>query len=267
MSLPLDKVLCGDALAVLRTLPDCCVHLAVTSPPYNAAMAYDGYPDDQPLAEFLDYLRAVFEQTRRVLASGGRLAVNAPNAVKNRRSKRIHYLGPRVAVMLEELGLLPREWITWHKGRGPLHFQGNNTAWGSWRSPANNTFRPLSEAIIVVSKDCYRLDGDKTRADITAAEFKEWTKNVWYMPNVTSKKSHPAPFPRELPTRLIKLYTYRGNVVLDMFNGTGSTTTAAQALGRHYIGIDQAAPYCEIARQALQKERARLLFEDTTGER
>ena len=253
MSFSLDKVLCGDALGVLRTLPDASVHLAVTSPPYNAAMGYDGYDDDRPLGQFLEFLRDVFAETRRVLVSGGRLAVNAPNAVKNRRSKAIHYLSPRIAVMLEELGYLPREWITWHKGRGPLHFQGNNTAWGSWRSPANNTFRPLSEAIIVVSKDTYRLDGDPSLADITGEEFKAWTKNVWYMPNYASKKEHPAPFPLELPTRLIKLYTYRGNVVLDMFNGTGSTTTAAKQLGRHFIGIDRAAKYCRMARKALKE--------------
>jgi site-specific DNA-methyltransferase (adenine-specific) len=87
--------------------------------------------------------------------------------------------------------------------------------------------------------------------DITAEEFKDWTKNVWYIPNYSSKKEHPAPFPPELPERLIKLYTYRGNVVLDMFNGTGSTTTAAHTLGRQFIGIDQSARYCAMARRAL----------------
>jgi len=252
MKLPLNKVLCGDALKKLGMLPDCSIHLAVTSPPYNAAMDYDDYSDDLPLDKFLGFLRSVFQETYRILVPGGRLAVNVPNAVKNRRSKSIHYLSPQIAVMLEELGFLPREWITWHKGNGPLHFQGNNTAWGSWRSPANNTFRPLSEAIVVVSKESYRLDGDKELADITAEEFKDWTKNVWYMANTASKKEHPAPFPMELPKRLIKLYTYRENIVLDMFNGTGSTTTTAKKLGRQFIGIDKSSKYCRIAREALK---------------
>mgnify|MGYP005834848285 CR=1 FL=1 len=256
MNMPLDKVLCGDALKVLRTLPERSVHLAITSPPYNAGMDYDTYDDDRPLDVFLSHLRAVFTETWRVLVRGGRLAVNAPNAVKNRRSKSIHYLSPRIALILEDVGFLPREWITWHKGRSANHFQGNNTAWGSWQSPANNCLRPLSEAIIVVCKEDYRLPGDPAAIDLTSDEFKEWTKNIWYIPNTASKKDHPAPFPLELPERLIKLYSYRGNVVLDMFNGTGSTTTAACLLGRHFIGIDVSPAYCAMARRALKKAQS-----------
>ncbi len=133
------------------------------------------------------------------------------------------------------------------------HFQGNNTAWGSWKSPSNPVCRPLGESIMVFSKEITRLDGKICNSDIDKEEFKEWTKNIWYIVNNQSKVEHPCPYPEELVERLIKLYSYRNNVILDPFNGIGTSTLVAKRLKRNYIGIELSEKYCDIAKQSLQQ--------------
>ncbi|SET37557.1 site-specific DNA-methyltransferase (adenine-specific) [Natronincola peptidivorans] len=258
-----NKLYNGDALEVLRTLPSASLQFAVTSPPYNAAHNYDGYDDNLEWEKYKDFLRDVITEIHRILVKGGRFAINVPFAVKNKKTKKVRFLATMIAGLCEELAFIEFEFITWHKGKDINHFQGNNTAWGSWKSPSNPVFRPLGEVVMVFSKEQTKLEGDKEKIDIEAEEFKNWTKNLWYIneehgyenlmciANNQNKKEHPCPYPEELVRRLLKLYTYKDNIILDPFNGIGTTTKVAKEMDRRFIGIEQSLEYCHIAAKSM----------------
>ncbi len=243
----LDKIICGDCLEMLSQIPDNTVHLAVTSPPYNLGLNYDTHNDNLEYEHYLDWLKKVWIETKRVLIPGGRFALNiAPTSIKNFRP--IHHdLGNQ----LREIGLIFRTEILWYK-----QTMGRRTAWGSWKSPANPHIVPSWEYILVFSKDIWRLGGNQEKADITADEFKRFSDGFWYIPPESQRRGHPAPFPEELIYRLIKFYTYKENVVLDMFGGTGTIAVVAYKTGRHFIHIDLSSQYCATAAKRLEVARA-----------
>ena len=218
-------------------LPDNCVHLMVTSPPYNVTKTYD---DDLSLHEYLDLLRRVFAETYRVLADGGRACVNVANLGR----KPYIPLSDHISHIMMEIGFLMRGEIIWAKGAGA----GVSMAWGSWQSAANPVLRDTHEYILVFCKGSFkRPKGDKQNT-ITRDQFMEWTKSVWTMnPESARRVGHPAPFPLELPARLIQLYTFADDVVLDPFMGSGTTALAALQAGRRYVGYDTSAEYVTLA--------------------
>ena len=170
-----------------------------------------------------------------MLVPGGRFALNvAPTSIKNFRP--IHHDLTRD---LTELGLLLRTEIIWYK-----QTMGRRTAWGSWRSPSNPHVIPSWEYVLVFSKESYRLPGDPDRVDISATEFQRYSDGFWRIPPERNRRGHPAPFPWELIQRLVRFYSYRGNVVLDMFGGTGTVAAVARANGRHFVSIDASEEYC-----------------------
>lgn len=222
----------------MEELPDDSVHLMVTSPPYNVGKEYD---EDLSLGEYRAMLRGVWAEVKRTLAPGGRACINAANLGRK------PYL-PLHAYIIEDmlsLGFLMRGEIIWDKAAS----SSGSTAWGSWMSPSNPTLRDVHEYILVFSKDSYRRVPPEERAStISREEFLEYTKSVWSFPTVSAKKiGHPAPFPEELPRRLMQLYTYAGEVVLDPFMGSGQTALAALAAGRTYVGYEIDATYVELA--------------------
>lgn len=225
-------VICGDSRS-MKDVKDKSVHLIITSPPYNVEKEYENFKDEK---EYFKFLGQVLKECYRVLIKGGRLAINVPNAVAS-KTDRIKFISPKISQICKKIGFKEREWISWVKGKSETHFQGNNTAWGSWMSPSNPYMRPLSESILIFSKGSHKLIGDAKDIDITAEEFKEWTKNVWFIPNEYSS-NHPCVFPEEMVKRLIKLYTYKGNTILDPFLGSGTTTVVARKLNRNSIGYE-----------------------------
>jgi DNA modification methylase len=246
----LDNIICGDVLDVMAEIPENTVHLAITSPPYNLSIGYDSCKDDLAYEEYLDWTNKVWVQTKRVLVSGGRFALNiAPTSIKNFRP--IHH---DFANQVRGTGMIFRTEIVWYK-----QTMKRRTAWGSWKSPANPHIVPSWEYILVFSKDSWMLESDSKDADITADEFMRFSDGFWYIPPESQRRGHPTPFPEELVYRLIKFYTYKGDVVLDMFGGTGTVAVVAQKTGRHFIHVDVSSKYCEIARQRL--ETARMLQE------
>jgi DNA modification methylase len=235
----------------------------VTSPPYFAGKEYEQCLGDNGVPgsyfEYLDLLRDVFAECKRVLEPGGRIAVNVANL--GRRPYRS--LAGDVTDILQELGLLLRGEVVWWKGRAA----GGSCAWGTFQRPGNPVLRDVTERIVIASKGRFdRAVGSAERrrrelpsvATISRDEFLEATTDLWEIPAESATRvGHPAPFPVELPLRLIDLYTYEGDVVLDPFMGAGTTAVAALRGGRHFLGYDTDASYVATARERIRAETAR----------
>ena len=243
----LDRVLCKSAER-MEDLSDASVQLMVTSPPYNVGKEYD---EDLSLDEHLALLRRVWAEVYRVLVPGGRACVNVAN------------LGRRPYIPLHTfiiddwlaLGALMRGEIIWNKAAS----SAGSTAWGSWTSAANPTLRDVHEYILVFSKGQFGRAAKDRVNTISKDEFLEFTKSVWTFPAESARKvGHPAPFPVELPRRLIQLYTFEGDVVLDPFMGSGQTAIAAVQAGRHYVGYEISEEYVALAERRIEESaRAR----------
>lgn len=237
----IDEVVCDDSRK-LSFLPDNCVHLMITSPPYNACKEYD---DDLSLNEYLGLLKDVFEETYRVLVPGGRAAINIANLGR----KPYIPLSTYINQIMKEIGFLMRGEIIWDKSASA----GSSCAWGSFKSASNPCLRDIHEYILIFSKGDYKLPRLKIEKEercdtIESKEFVEFTKSIWRFPTVSAKRvGHPAPFPIELPRRLIELYSFKGDIIMDPFMGSGSTCIAALDTNRHYLGIDIDQEYCDLA--------------------
>lgn len=256
-----DEIFCADAREATKAqVADGSVALVVTSPPYFAGKEYeadlgtDGVPGNY--LEYLDMLRDILEVCRDKLEPGGRMAVNVANlGRKPYRSLSADVIG----IAQNELGLLMRGEIIWVKARGA----GGSCAWGSYKSPQNPVLRDVSERVVVFSKGRFdrarkpsqrEAEGLPHEATIEAQEFLEATLDVWEIPPVSATRiGHPAPFPVALPRRLIELYTYKGDLVLDPFMGSGTTAVAAIETGRHYVGFDMNSEYVALAERRIEE--------------
>ncbi|WP_420452636.1 DNA-methyltransferase [Ilumatobacter sp.] len=248
-----DVIHLGDARS-MGAVPDASVALVVTSPPYFAGKEYEtalgeGHVPGDYIA-YLEMLRDVLGESVRTLEPGGRIAVNVANLGR----KPYRNLAADVTTILQDdLRLLLRGEIVWQKQRGA----SGSCAWGSYRSPANPVLRDTTERIVIASKGRFDRvgrgrdgeggDGDAT---IPGDEFMEATLDVWEIPAESATRvGHPAPFPVALVERCLHLFTYRGDVVLDPFMGSGTTAVAAVRTGRHYVGYDTEVAYVERARE------------------
>jgi site-specific DNA-methyltransferase (adenine-specific) len=229
----------------MEQLPDNCVALMVTSPPYNVGKDYD---EDLDLDEYLGLLDRVFTETYRVIEPGGRVAVNVANLGRKPYLPLNHF----TAGLLADIGFLLRGEIVWQKAKAA----GGSTAWGSWQSAKNPTLRDIHEYVIVASKGPSRRVREGTDT-ITKEQFLQATVSVWdILPESARRVGHPAPFPVELPERLIHLYTFTDDLVLDPFLGSGSTAVAAVQSGRHYVGYETDADYAALAESRIASAHA-----------
>ena len=229
----------------MKELPNNSVHLMVTSPPYNVGKDYD---EDKTEHEFRSMLRSVFKEIYRTLVPGGRACINIANIGRK------PYL-PMHSWVIEdmlEIGFLMRGEIIWDKGASA----GVSCAWGSWRSPSNPVLRDVHEYILVFCKGRFnRIKPKNKKPTISKEDFLEWTKSIWHMPAESAKRTgHPAPFPAELPMRLIQLYTYKGDLVLDPFIGCGTTAVSAIHSKRDYVGYDISKKYVSLANKRILVE-------------
>jgi DNA modification methylase len=263
-----EPFVCGDARAMTQ-IADGSVALVVTSPPYFAGKQYeeelerDGVPSSY--LEYLDLLRDVFAECARKLESGGRIAVNVANL--GRRPYR-SLSADVVRILQDDLGLLLRGELVWQKGEGAT----GSCAWGSFRSAANPVLRDITERVVIASKgrfDRARSVAERAREDLPhdstlmTDDFMSLTLDVWSIPAESARRvGHPAPFPVELPEQLIRLYTFKRDLVLDPFMGSGSALVAAARLDRRYVGYDLDPAYVEIARRRVVEALANATPDD-----
>lgn len=225
----------------MKEIPDNSVHLMITSPPYNASKEYD---EDLSLKEYLQLLENSFRETYRVLVNGGRACINVANLGR----KPYIPLSDYVSKIMIDIGFHMRGEIIWNKAQSAT----SSTAWGSWQSAANPILRDIHEYILVFSKGNYKREKKNKENTITKEEFLEWTKSIWTFPAESAKKiGHPAPFPEELPYRLIQLYSFKGDIILDPFIGSGTTALAALQSERKFIGYDINKEYIELAKKRI----------------
>ena len=225
-------------------LPDSCIHLMVTSPPYNVGKEYD---DNLSLEEYRKLLINVWKEVFRVLVPGGRTCINIANLGR----KPYIPLHSHIIEDMQKIGFLMRGEIIWNKASSG----SPSTAWGSWLSAKNPTLRDIHEYILVFSKDSYSRNNLTNKAStISKEDFLSFTKSVWTFSAESAKKiGHPAPFPEELPYRLIQLYTFENDIVLDPFMGSGQTAIASLKSKRNYVGYEINEDYIKLSNDRLDK--------------
>jgi site-specific DNA-methyltransferase (adenine-specific) len=241
----LNRFYCKSS-EVMDEIPDNSIHLMITSPPYNVGKEYD---NDLTLDEYLELLGNVFGEVHRKLVTGGRACVNIANIGR----KPYIPLHAMVTEIMLDIGFLMRGEIIWDKSASG----GGSCAWGSWMSASNPVLRDYHEYILVFSKDSYSKNKAQDKKDtIERDDFIEWTRSVWTFPAVNAKRiGHPAPFPVELPHRLINLYSYEGDVILDPFCGSGTTAIAAIQNNRKYVCYDISHDYIELAKNRISNQK------------
>ena len=241
----LNKIYCKSS-ENMDEIPDDSIHLMITSPPYNVGKEYD---DDLSLDEYQEMLSSVIRQCDKKQVTAGRACINIANIG---RKPYIPLHAMIIEIMLD-LGFLMRGEIIWDKSASG----GGSCAWGSWMSASNPVLRDYHEYILVFSKGSYSKNKKQAKKDtIERDDFISWTKSIWTFPAVNAKKiGHPAPFPLELPHRLINLYSYECDVVLDPFCGSGTTCIAAVQNNRSYIAYDIKREYVELAEKRISNQK------------
>jgi site-specific DNA-methyltransferase (adenine-specific) len=236
-----NKTILGSA-ENMKELPDNCVHLMITSPPYNVSKEYD---EDLSLKEYLTLLENTFKETYRILVNGGRACINVANLGR----KPYIPISDYISQMMIDIGYNMRGEIIWNKAASA----SPSTAWGSWQSAANPILRDIHEYILVFSKGDYKREREEKQNTISKDQFMEWTKSIWTMNAESARRiGHPAPFPEELPYRLIQLYSFKNDIILDPFMGSGTTGVAALKTDRKFVGYEINAEYIKLSEARLK---------------
>lgn len=238
----------GDCMDELDKIQNNSIDCIITSPPYNFSMNYDEYNDNKDFKEYFSWLKRVFQKCYLKLKSGGRLIIN----IQPLYSSYIPTHAILVTDMLD-IGFLWKAEILWEKNNYNMAY----TAWGSWKSPSSPYFKYTWEFIEVFCKDSYKHEGASDKITITADEFKEWVYAKWSIApeHDMQKYNHPAMFPEQLSNRLIKLFTFKDDVVLDPFMGVGTTGVSAMKLDRNFLGIEISEQYFNSAKNRIQEAR------------
>jgi len=241
-----NKIIAGDSEKVLKDLPSTCVDLILTSPPYNFGLGYDTSEDGISWNRYFDKLFAIFKECIRVLKYGGRIIVDVQPLFSDYIPT--HHI---ISNFFLQNKLIWKGEILWEKH----NYNCKYTAWGSWRSPSSPYLKYTWEFLEIFCKGDLKKEGQKENIDITGEEFKKWVYSRWDIaPEGRMKEfNHPAMFPESLVERVLKLFSYRNDFILDPFNGVGSTTVVAKKLGRRFLGIDISEEYCRIAKKRLEE--------------
>ena len=243
-----NQIICGDSESVLKQLPDNCIDLVFTSPPYNFGLDYqdDGADDAADWESYFAKLFGVFDECIRVLKYGGRIAVNVQPLFSDYIPS--HHI---ISNYFMQKRLIWKGEILWEKN----NYNCKYTAWGSWKSPSSPYLKYTWEFVEVFCKGDLKKRGNSADADIDADSFKEWVTAKWSIaPERRMREfAHPAMFPEELARRVMMLFSFSGDAILDPFNGVGTTCVAARRNNRPFLGIDIAPDYCATTETRLRE--------------
>jgi DNA modification methylase len=246
-----NKIVCADSLDYLKTLPDNCIDIIITSPPYNFGLDYENHNDTSHWDQYYDMLFKIFKECIRVLKYGGRFVVNVQPLYSDYIPT--HHI---ISNFFIQQKMIWKGEIIWEKN----NYNCKYCSWGSWKSPASPYLKYTWEFVEVFCKGNLKKPGSKENIDINEEEFKQWVVAKWSIAPERNMKEygHPAMFPEQLVERVLKLFSYKNDVVLDPFNGAGTTTVVAKRLHRRYLGIDISREYCDTALKRLEAETEQL---------
>ncbi len=246
----IDRVVCGDSEEVLKKLPDNCIDLVFTSPPYNFGLGYQESDDADHWELYFAKLFRVFDECVRVLKFGGRIVVNVQPLFSDYIPS--HHI---ISNHFMKRGLIWKGEILWEKN----NYNCKYTAWGSWKSPSSPYLKYTWEFVEVYCKGSLLKEGRSEDTDIDADSFKEWVTAKWSIAPERRMREfgHPAMFPEELARRVMLLFSFRGDIVLDPFAGVGTTCVVARCNNRKFLGIDIAPEYCAAAERRLNEVQLR----------
>lgn len=241
----INKIIVGDSEVVLKKLPENCIDLIFTSPPYNFGLEYENHKDGIDWNQYFDKLFAIFKECIRVTKFGGRIIINVQPLFSDYIP--IHHI---ISNFFIKNKLIWKGEILWDKH----NYNCKYTAWGSWKSPSNPYLKYTWEFLEIFCKGDIKHSGDSKMADINSDEFKKWVFAKWDIaPESNMKKyEHPAMFPESLVERVLKLFSYKGDIILDPFGGVGTTAAVAKRLLRSYISVDISEEYCKKAEERLK---------------
>lgn len=240
----INKIHCADSLDIIKKFPDNCIDIVLTSPPYNFGINYENTNDVNIWEDYFNKLFNIFRECARVLKDSGRIIINVQPMFSDYIPT--HHL---ISNFFLKEGLIWKGEIIWEKN----NYNCKYCTWGSWKSPSSPYLKYSWEFVEIFCKNSLKKEGDKNNIDIEAEEFKKWVYGKWSIaPERNMKKyKHDAMFPEELVKRLLKLFSYKNDIVLDPFNGAGTTTKVAKQLNRKFIGIDISEEYCKTAENRL----------------
>lgn len=240
----INKIHCADSLDIIKKFPDNCIDIVLTSPPYNFGINYENTNDVNIWEDYFNKLFNIFRECVRVLKDSGRIIINVQPMFSDYIPT--HHL---ISNFFLKEGLIWKGEIIWEKN----NYNCKYCTWGSWKSPSSPYLKYSWEFVEIFCKNSLKKEGDKNNIDIEAEEFKKWVYGKWSIaPERNMKKyKHDAMFPEELVKRLLKLFSYKNDIVLDPFNGAGTTTKVAKQLNRKFIGIDISEEYCKTAEDRL----------------
>lgn len=240
----INKIHCADSLDIIKKFPDNCIDIVLTSPPYNFGINYENTNDVNIWEDYFNKLFNIFRECARVLKDSGRIIINIQPMFSDYIPT--HHL---ISNFFLKEGLIWKGEIIWEKN----NYNCKYCTWGSWKSPSSPYLKYSWEFVEIFCKNSLKKEGDKNNIDIDSEEFKKWVYGKWSIaPERNMKKyKHDAMFPEELVKRLLKLFSYKNDIVLDPFNGAGTTTKVAKQLNRKFIGIDISEEYCKTAEDRL----------------
>ena len=240
----INEIHCADSLDIIKKFPDNCIDIVLTSPPYNFGINYENTNDVNIWEDYFNKLFNIFRECVRVLKDSGRIIINVQPMFSDYIPT--HHL---ISNFFLKEGLIWKGEIIWEKN----NYNCKYCTWGSWKSPSSPYLKYSWEFVEIFCKNSLKKEGDKNNIDIDSEEFKKWVYGKWSIaPERNMKKyKHDAMFPEELVKRLLKLFSYKNDIVLDPFNGAGTTTKVAKQLNRKFIGIDISEEYCKTAEDRL----------------
>jgi site-specific DNA-methyltransferase (adenine-specific) len=228
------------------------IDLIVTSPPYNVGIEYNSNNDELSYENYLDFSGKWMKNCYDWSKTQARFCLNIP-LDKNKNGHRS--VGADLTKIAQKVGWKYQSTIVWNEGN-----ISRRTAWGSWKSASAPYVIAPVELIVILYKDEWKKTNGTKQNDITADEFKAWTQGVWVFNGESKKRiGHPAPFPKELPYRCVKMFSYIGDLVFDPFAGSGTTLLVSQNLDRKAIGTEIDKSYCELAKNRILQETGTLI--------